>query len=75
MTGGVATLLEWDAKIPPFQVVHDEVLKAKEYMTGDLPIRRQPVALPVTTDGVVPTPLSFIRAEIDGAAAHPAGIY
>ncbi len=75
LTGGVATLLEWDAKIPPFQVVHDEVLKAKEYMTGDLPIRRQPVALPVTTDGVVPTPLSFIRAEIDGAAAHPAGIY
>lgn len=31
-TGGAATLLEWDAKIPPFPVVHAEVLKAKEWM-------------------------------------------
>lgn len=31
-TGGVATLLEWDAHIPPFPVVHAEVLKAKRFM-------------------------------------------
>jgi uncharacterized protein len=31
-TGGVSTLLEWDANIPPFDVVHAEVLKAKQYM-------------------------------------------
>lgn len=31
-TGGVATLLEWDAKIPPFPVVHAEVLRAKEHV-------------------------------------------
>ncbi len=31
LTGGVATLLEWDAKIPPFEVVHAEVLKAKRF--------------------------------------------
>jgi len=36
LTGGVSTLLEWDAKIPAFPVVHAEVLKAKEYMTGPL---------------------------------------
>ena len=30
-TGGVATLLEWDADIPEFGVVHDEVLKARAY--------------------------------------------
>ena len=24
-----ATLLEWDAEIPPFEVVHPEVLKAR----------------------------------------------
>lgn len=36
LTGGAATLLEWDAKIPPFPVVHAEVLKAKEYMAGAL---------------------------------------
>ena len=28
-TGGVSTLLEWDAHIPEFPVVHTEVLKAK----------------------------------------------
>ncbi|HVT58706.1 MAG TPA: DUF692 domain-containing protein [Thermoanaerobaculia bacterium] len=32
LTGGVSTLLEWDAHIPPFPVVHDEVLKAKRFM-------------------------------------------
>jgi uncharacterized protein (UPF0276 family) len=32
LTGGVSTLLEWDAKIPPFPVVHVEVLKARQYM-------------------------------------------
>ncbi len=30
LTGGVSTLLEWDAEIPPFPVVHAEVLKARE---------------------------------------------
>ncbi|HVW36907.1 MAG TPA: DUF692 family protein, partial [Pirellulales bacterium] len=34
LTGGVSTLLEWDAKIPPFPVVHAEVLKARQYMTS-----------------------------------------
>lgn len=32
LTGGVSTLLEWDARIPPFEVVHKEVLKAKRFM-------------------------------------------
>ena len=27
LTGGVATLLEWDANIPPFETLHAEVLK------------------------------------------------
>src|SRR5882762_9474706 len=36
-TGGASTLLEWDAKIPPFPVVHAEVLKAKQYMSESLP--------------------------------------
>src|SRR3984893_12519231 len=31
-TGGVATLLEWDARIPPFPVVHAEVQKARRFM-------------------------------------------
>ena len=37
LTGGVSTLLEWDAAIPPFEVVHAEVLKARAYMSTHLP--------------------------------------
>ena len=37
LTGGVSTLLEWDAKIPPFPVLHAEVLKARQHMDDDLP--------------------------------------
>lgn len=29
--GGVATLLEWDADIPDFEIVHAEALKARQY--------------------------------------------
>ncbi len=32
LCGGTSTLLEWDAKIPEFPVVHAEVLKARQYM-------------------------------------------
>ena len=32
MTGGASTLLEWDANIPSFPVVHQEVLKARQFM-------------------------------------------
>lgn len=35
-TGGVSTLLEWDSDIPAFDEYHDELLKAKNYMTGDV---------------------------------------
>jgi hypothetical protein len=37
LTGGVSTLLEWDANIPPFEVLHAEVLKAKQFMGERLP--------------------------------------
>lgn len=36
LSGGVSTLLEWDAKIPEFPVLQNEVLKAKNYMSGDV---------------------------------------
>lgn len=32
LTDGVSTLLEWDAKIPAFPVLHEEVLKARKYL-------------------------------------------
>lgn len=33
LTGGASTLLEWDAKIPEFDVMHAEVLKARHYLS------------------------------------------
>jgi hypothetical protein len=36
LTGGVSTLLEWDANIPPFEELHAEVLKAKQFMQEHL---------------------------------------
>jgi uncharacterized protein (UPF0276 family) len=36
LTGGVSTLLEWDAKIPPFPVLHAEVLKARNHIGSEL---------------------------------------
>ena len=32
LTGGAATLIEWDANIPDFPTVHAEVLKARDYV-------------------------------------------
>jgi len=34
-TGGVSTLLEWDANIPDFPTLHAEVLKAKKFIQGE----------------------------------------
>lgn len=34
LTGGVATLLEWDSNIPDFNAYHTELLKAKQFMSG-----------------------------------------
>lgn len=34
LTGGVSTLVEWDDRLPPFQEVHAEVLKAKDFATA-----------------------------------------
>jgi len=69
-TGGVSTLLEWDADIPPFPVVHAEVLKARQYMDENLQIPAQgqdPVlSEPETPDlTAIPHPASFIVAEFE----------
>jgi len=76
LTGGASTLLEWDAKIPPFPVVHAEVLKARQYMTAALapptiPSRFEPAA----AADAVSNPLSFIMPEVQGSDAGPARIY
>jgi uncharacterized protein (UPF0276 family) len=51
LTGGVSTLLEWDANIPPFPVVHAEVLKAKQFMGEHLAPAANPEPEPVLAGG------------------------
>jgi len=67
-TGGVSTLLEWDAEIPPFPVVHQEVLKARQYMDENLPAAQnvKTETEPVHIDSqAIPHPASFIVAEVE----------
>jgi uncharacterized protein (UPF0276 family) len=64
LTGGVSTLLEWDASIPPFEVVHDEVKKAKGFMTEKLTGFGGAAA---AVDGKMksPHPLHHVVAEVE----------
>lgn len=38
LTGGVSTLLEWDANIPPYPELVAELNKAKDALKGDIPL-------------------------------------
>ncbi len=72
LTGGASTLLEWDARIPEFPVVHAEVLKAKNYMSERLaPVSTAPAAAPIATGGVS-NPVSFLVASAADSCATPA---
>ncbi len=64
LTGGAATLLEWDAKIPAFPVIHAEVLKAKAFRDDE---HGDPIATarPDANQGPgLPHPLSFLIPEV-----------
>lgn len=75
LSGGASTLLEWDAQIPDFPTVHQEVLKARAYIAGG---ESADVSLPgptgegdadveaTTSHGsAIPHPASFIAAEVE----------
>lgn len=66
LIGGTSTLLEWDAKIPDFPVVHAEVLKAKQFMSDHLPKFSEPAAPIIAKNDVraVPHPHSFLIPEV-----------
>jgi uncharacterized protein (UPF0276 family) len=69
LTGGASTLLEWDAKIPEFPVVHAEVLKARNYVTAALTGPAVGAAQPRAASrgaATVPHPLSFILTGTPG---------
>jgi uncharacterized protein len=64
-TGGVATLLEWDAKIPDFAEVHAEILKARAFMAAQLPSKMESERPKTVADSAaLPHPLSFIVPEV-----------
>jgi uncharacterized protein (UPF0276 family) len=69
-TGGISTLLEWDARIPEFPVVHTEVLKARNHMSSAAASegRPTPISEPsATRDQTVrgiSNPLAYIVPDI-----------
>jgi len=66
LTGGVSTLLEWDAGIPSFPVVHAEVLKAKEQIQHQRPVLGMPSSSKnVLRENVIPQPAVMITAEVE----------
>jgi hypothetical protein len=69
LTGGVSTLLEWDAKIPAFGVVHAEVLKAKRHMAAGLKgfggaAESQAVVHAAAGHEAIGQPLHFVSPEV-----------
>ncbi|MFN0050976.1 MAG: DUF692 domain-containing protein [Planctomycetales bacterium] len=66
LTGGVSTLLEWDARIPEFDVVHAEVLKARQAIAAP-PVPRPP-SRPENRIGPI---LGNRRAAQPGKAGEP----
>ncbi|MDA0832963.1 MAG: DUF692 domain-containing protein [Planctomycetota bacterium] len=72
-SGGAATLLEWDANIPAFEVVHAEVLKAKQYLGREHPVvdsfgiqasaSVQPEIQKISAS--FPHPVHFVTAEVE----------
>ncbi len=82
LTGGVSTLLEWDAKIPEFPVVQAEIETAHRYMDSQCIASSlgSPVKLDRSTSvrtpaearrsrSTVPHRASFVTAEVDDLAA------
>jgi uncharacterized protein len=68
LTGGVSTLLEWDARIPPFPVVHAEVQKARNYMQSELSgfLTDQPASEPPGEGEIgIPQPATYATAEFE----------
>ena len=69
LTGGASTLLEWDANIPEFPIVHAEVLKSRQYMSQELPrfpgIRRQGDWQESDGPATVPQLATYMTAEVE----------
>ena len=66
LTGGASTLLEWDTRIPGFEEVHAEALKAREWISGDnAPAARCQIPNPKSAIAPLPHPAHFVAAEAE----------
>lgn len=68
-TGGASTLLEWDGEVPAFERVHAEVLRAREFMAGELDHARLDAALrraPSAAAEGLSTPVDFLVPSVMG---------
>ncbi|MFN0018848.1 MAG: DUF692 domain-containing protein [Pirellulaceae bacterium] len=71
LTGGASTLLEWDAKIPPFPELHAEVLKARDYLERELTEvtgsseRTPEIAWQDSRSAAVPHPLHLLPTAVE----------
>jgi len=64
MTGGVATLLEWDSNIPDFETYHAELLKAKQYMNNVAAIGSS-AEWPWYSEPAVSNPVDFLVSSVN----------
>ena len=65
LTGGAATLLEWDAKIPDFPTLHAEVLKARDYVgvqSGSI-VRNSESEIIEPEASAISTPIHFMMPD------------
>jgi len=68
LTGGVSTLVEWDASIPEFPVVHNEVLKAKSLIEtpgGEILEEFASVEEDEVSGSALSNPVMFAGAEVE----------
>jgi uncharacterized protein (UPF0276 family) len=65
LTGGVATLLEWDSNIPDFEGYHAELLKAKQYMNSISNVS-DVLEKPEYNEAAVSNPVDFLVNDIFG---------
>jgi uncharacterized protein (UPF0276 family) len=67
LTGGASTLLEWDARIPEFPVLHAEVLKAERYVNSECASASEGDSdeLCNASAAAVPHPATIVVAEVE----------
>lgn len=64
-SGGAATLLEWDGDLPAFARVHDEVLRAREFIADAAAVFVAPVRQ-ADDDEALSTPVDFLVPDVMG---------